>query len=99
MCGIFLAFSKKGDPLPEERCKKASYELYNRGPDFFKFSFLRGKTLYISNTILSITGTPEKSHRIQQSKNKNYSLSYNGEIYNYLDLCKQYLPHIKVGDI
>tara|TARA_B100000767_G_scaffold275165_1_gene310782 strand:- start:1129 stop:2901 length:1773 start_codon:yes stop_codon:yes gene_type:complete len=98
MCGIFLVFSKKGDPLPEERCKKASYELYNRGPDFFKFSLLRNKTLYISNTILSITGTPEKDHRIHQSTNKNYSLSYNGEIYNYLDLCKQYLPHIKAGE-
>ena len=93
MCGIFLAFSKKGNPLPQERCKKASYELYNRGPDFFKYSFLRNKTLYISNTILSITGLPDKNYRIQQSINKNYFLSYNGEIYNYLDLCKKYLPN------
>ena len=98
MCGIFLVFSKKGNPLPEERCKKASYELYNRGPDFLKFSFFRNKTLYISNTILSITGIPEKNHRIQQSRNKNYFLSYNGEIYNYLDLCRHYLPDIKIRE-
>lgn len=98
MCGIFLVFSKKGNPLPEERCIKASYELYNRGPDSFKFSFFRNKTLYISNTILSITGIPEKNYRIQQSRNKNYFLSYNGEIYNYINLCRQYLPYIKIGE-
>ena len=97
MCGIFIVFSKKGDPLPEYRCKKASNELYNRGPDFFKFGFFRKKSLYISNTVLSITGNPEKNSRIQHSRNKNFYISYNGEIYNYLDLCKQYLPHLNLS--
>ena len=93
MCGIFLAFSKNGHHLPKERCKEASSELYNRGPDFFKYSFFRKNTLYISNTILSITGNPDNKNSINQSLNKNYFISYNGEIYNYLDLCKKYLPN------
>lgn len=98
MCGVFVVFSKQGHPLPEEKCKKASFELYNRGPDFFQHSFLRKKTLYISNTVLSITGDHLKKKTISQSINKNFFISYNGEIYNYLDLCKEYLPMMKLTE-
>ena len=44
MCGIFVAFSKKGSQLPKKKCLSASNELYNRGPDFFKYTFLRKNT-------------------------------------------------------
>lgn len=92
MCGIFVAFSKKGTELSEKRCISASKEIYNRGPDFFKYSFLRNRTLYMSNTILSITGKPTTNKEVSFSKNKNFYISFNGEIYNYKNLCKEYLP-------
>ena len=77
MCGIFVAFSKKGTELSEKRCISASKEIYNRGPDFFKYSFLRNKTLYMSNTILSITGKPttnkeQKEHNEKKEKRRRH---------------------------
>ncbi len=92
MCGIFVVFSKKGNPLPSDRCIDASRELYNRGPDYFKYNFFRKNTLYLSNTILSITGVPEKENKISSSLNRNFFISFNGEIYNYRGLCKNFLP-------
>ena len=96
MCGIFVVFSKKGSQLPKKKCLSASNELYNRGPDFFKYTFLRKNTLYISNNILSITGKTNKNKSVLFSKNKNFYISFNGEIYNYEALCKNYLQKIKL---
>ena len=96
MCGIFVVFSKKGNPLPKKKCLLASNELYNRGPDFFKYTFLRKKTLYISNNILSITGKTNINKSVLFSKNKNFYISFNGEIYNYETLCKSYLQKVKL---
>ena len=64
MCGIFVVFSKKGSQLPKKKCLSASNELYNRGPDFFKYTFLRKNTLYISNNILSVTGKTNTNKRL-----------------------------------
>lgn len=92
MCGIFLVFSKKGNALPRDRCLSASKELYNRGPDYFKYNFFRKNTLFMSNTILSITGAPDKDSKISSSLKKNFFISFNGEIYNFKELCKDFIP-------
>jgi len=70
MCGIFVAFSKNGHTLPKQKCVTVSKNLLNRGPDFHKFSFFQKDNLFISNTILSITGEPGKNKNITSSKNK-----------------------------
>tara|TARA_Y100000590_G_C15745157_1_gene1021726 strand:+ start:3401 stop:5200 length:1800 start_codon:yes stop_codon:yes gene_type:complete len=97
MCGIFIVFSKKGNELPKNKCLNASYELYNRGPDFFKYSFLRKNTLYVSNTILSVTGKPDKKKSVVSSNNKNFYMSFNGEIYNYKQLRTSYISNVKLS--
>jgi len=61
MCGIFLVHSKNGTKLSESKCLNASNDLFNRGPDYLKFDFLRKNTLFILNTILSITGKTKKN--------------------------------------
>jgi asparagine synthase (glutamine-hydrolysing) len=91
MCGIFIAFSKNGSRLSTQKCIKISKNLLNRGPDFHKFSFFRKNTLFFSNTILSITGEPSKKKSITNSKNKQLFISFNGEIYNFHELNKNYL--------
>ena len=70
MCGVFLVFSKNAKKLNINQCKKASKDLFNRGPDYFKFSVFENGSLYISNTILSITGKPEKGKNIISSQKK-----------------------------
>ncbi|MDA9077517.1 asparagine synthase-related protein [Candidatus Pelagibacter sp.] len=95
MCGIFVVHSKKGEKLPVSRCLGVSKELYNRGPDYLKYDFYNNKTLFILNTILSITGKTKNNREIQKSQSNRYSISFNGEIYNYKFLSKKYLQNIK----
>ena len=90
MCGVFVVYSKNGNSLPESQCLNASEKLYNRGPDNLKYSFFRNNTLFISNTVLSITGKIYINKSLTISKNKNYILSFNGEIYNYKTLGNDY---------
>ena len=89
MCGVLLIFSKKGEALPKKKCVDASKKLFNRGPDNFKNNFLRKNTLFISNTVLSITGHEQSNQNLIRSKSKNYIISFNGEIYNYKFLSKK----------
>ncbi len=91
MCGVFLVVSKKGERLQKDICIKSSKKLFNRGPDVFKYNFFRNNTLFISNTVLSITGKIDKNQNLSKSKTNRYFISLNGEIYNYRDLAKNYL--------
>ena len=90
MCGILIVFSKKGHKLEKKRCLGAAEKLYNRGPDSFKFNFFRNDSLFISNTVLSITGKSSGKDLIR-SKNNNFEISFNGQIYNYLDLKNRFI--------
>ena len=90
MCGIFVAISKK-KKLNKQICINSAKNLYNRGPDIFKYNFFLDKRLFISNTILSITGLTKKNKNLYRSKSENYAISFNGEIYNYQNLNRIYL--------
>ena len=60
MCGIFLVNSKNNIKLEKNRCLLAAKDLFNRGPDSFKSEFFLNDKLFISNTVLSITGKLNK---------------------------------------
>jgi len=85
MCGIFVVFSKS-KPLNKNKCLKALADIENRGPDISKYNFYEKDTLFIANSVLSITGKKLVSKKIISSKSNNFDLAFNGEIYNYLDL-------------
>jgi len=101
MCGIFTVLSKKNQPLNPKKCFDALNELYNRGPDIAKYKFFLNKRLFISNSILSITGKPSKKSELFTSSSGNYSISFNGEIYNFKDLKEKFLKlnHIKSKEL
>ena len=86
MCGILIIFSKKGKKLSKSKSLRASKEIYNRGPDSFKFEFFENDSLFISNTILSITGKKKENSSLERSKSGQYIISFNGEIYNYKNI-------------
>ena len=90
MCGIFIAFSKK-KPLNKNICNNSVDELFNRGPDSLKLNYFFNNSLFFANTILSITGNLNNNKKIISSKNKNFYISFNGEIYNYKKLNDVYL--------
>jgi len=86
MCGVLIIYSKRNQKLNKRKCFLASKRLFNRGPDLQKKNFFRNSTLFISNTILSITGSRDKNKNLEKSLSNRYVISFNGEIYNYKEL-------------
>ena len=92
MCGIFIAFSKKQVALDIDKCKLSLEGMSHRGPDFLFDSLQYNDRLYMGQTILSVTGSPDRElTNYQVSKNNRFNLVLNGEIYNYQELAKKYL--------
>ena len=85
MCGILAIFSKK-KKLDKKICATASNQIKSRGPDQFFENYYLSDRLYISNSILSITGETDKSKNLVKSKNKYFSIAFNGEIYNWEEI-------------
>ena len=80
MCGI-NGFNFKDENL----LKKMSAITYSRGPD--NEGFFLSDEYSVSHNRLSIIDPEERSN--QPFINKNLILSFNGEIYNYMDLKDQ----------
>ena len=90
MCGVLVAFSKNGH-LNENDCSNASKKIFSRGPDFNFSRFKLSNKLFLSQTVLSITGNPKLNLEYSISKNKRYEILFNGEIYNFKELQSKYL--------
>ena len=87
MCGISGIFSLSGRAIDnlENRISLMNKLLHHRGPDASGIYISEKKNLGLGNNRLSIVSPNEKIN-LPFSKNKNDFLSFNGEIYNYLDL-------------
>ena len=100
MCGILVAFAKKGT-LDKNHCSEASKKIFSRGPDFNFSRFKMDGRLFLSQTVLSITGNPQDNLNYTTSQNGRYEILFNGEIYNFEDLQKKLLsdrPNISNTD-
>jgi asparagine synthase (glutamine-hydrolysing) len=94
MCGIFIAFSKKETSLDLNKCRLCLEEMSHRGPDFMFDSLQFSDRLYMGQTILSITGSPDKElKKYQVSENNRFNLVLNGEIYNFKKLARKHLEN------
>ena len=90
MCGILAVYSKSGF-LNLEDCKRATDKIFSRGPDYnFSDFYIDGK-LYLSQTVLSITGDPSLNSSYRQSNNGRFEILFNGEIYNHKNLQNNFL--------
>ena len=86
MCGIAGYFGKFD--LNHFKINKALDILKERGPDFRNYSKYRKKDIFIKliHTRLAIIDLDKRSN--QPMENENFSLVFNGEIYNYIELKK-----------
>jgi len=84
MCGI-NGFNFKDDDL----IKKMMFFTKNRGPDFS--DYISNQNITLGHDRLSILDLNKRSN--QPYKFKQFILSYNGEIYNYIELKKQLEAH------
>lgn len=82
MCGI-NGFNFKDDGL----IQKMNQKVLHRGPD--DSGVFSSSHWSLGHNRLSIIDLSEKGHQPMQSPDKRYVITYNGEIYNYLDIKKE----------
>ncbi len=93
MCGIsgFLTISKQNYNF-DKILKKISNPLIRRGPDNYGY-WSDGSIIGLAHQRLSIIDLSSVSNQPMISKTKKFVISYNGEIYNYLDLKNELLKN------
>jgi len=82
MCGFIYVDSNK---LNKNDINLALGKISFRGPDFQKTESYEGQ-YFLSHCRLSILDINHRSNQPMISKSKRYSIIFNGEIYNYLEL-------------
>ena len=86
MCGILGSIP----PLPKEKFKKALDELLHRGPDSYGIKVV-GDNAILGHRRLSIIDLSKQADQPMQDITKRYTLIFNGEIYNFLELRSELL--------
>ena len=94
MCGIIGYLSK--DEL--KNISLGIKKIKHRGPDFQKVNVfhLKGMNLGFGHARLSIIDIDDRSNQPYFSKNKEFCLIYNGEIYNYQILRKELISKFNI---
>ena len=69
MCGIFVVINKKLNPLNVNKCKEGLEQLKNRGPNW-QFYKMLAPNIFMSQTVLSMTGKIKKDINQHYSDNK-----------------------------
>ena len=87
MCGIFGSI---GSDLSYEKAMKICNILKHRGPDDGDVWLDQKNKVCIGQRRLSIIDLSERARQPMKSKCGNFILTYNGEIYNYLLLRKNF---------
>ena len=84
MCGISGIYRFSNEPLKEKELKVMTDSIRHRGPDGEGSWISETKNIGFGHRRLAII---DKDHRSDQPfRYKNLSLTYNGEIYNYLEI-------------
>ncbi len=89
MCGIFGLISLSGQRLDEKSILNATNSLTHRGPDDSDIWINEKKTISLSHRRLAILDLNPRSKQPFFSADKKSLLTFNGEIYNYLEIKKQ----------
>ncbi len=84
MCGISGIWLRDGGLVDPHDLHRMNETLAHRGPDG-RGIYLEGG-LGLSHTRLAILDTTEAGHQPMHYENQRYWLTYNGEIYNFLEL-------------
>jgi asparagine synthase (glutamine-hydrolysing) len=87
MCGISGLVDLSGKNAEKSKIEKISSCLNHRGPDGNGLWML--ENIALAHTRLAILDLSKSANQPMISKNQMYSLTYNGELYNYQELRKQ----------
>lgn len=85
MCGILGEFSATNNLIGKQDFIKLNNLNYHRGPDMEGY-WTNGKNCQLGFRRLSILDLSKEGNQPLQSNNNRFSMVFNGEIYNYLDI-------------
>lgn len=92
MCG-FAGYIEEKPSFSREKAlfqlSKMSTKIISRGPDSYGHWIDEEKSIALTHRRLAILDLTEAGHQPFISKSKRYVISYNGEIYNHLDLRRE----------
>ncbi len=84
MCGIVGVFNLDGQPFSRNHIQRMNDSLAHRGPDGEGY-FIK-ENIALAHKRLAILDTSTKGLQPMTSKNGNWVITFNGCIYNYLEL-------------
>lgn len=84
MCGIAGYIDKKGKVVDQSTISAMADVIAHRGPDGFGYYF--GESFALGHRRLAIVDLSEDGHQPMQYPQNGCVITYNGEIYNYLEL-------------
>ena len=91
MCGIFGIVHDRKYQLSNSQFKSINNENYNRGPDnqgHIELDIIN-KKVKLGHSRLSILDLSNEANQPMESFNQRFIISFNGEIYNHLELRKE----------
>ena len=87
MCGFVGYGSNNSNQSPSAiNFKNAIDSIHYRGPDHTGFWSSKDSNLAVAHKRLSILDLSDRSNQPFNDKNAKFTIVFNGEIYNYLDL-------------
>lgn len=89
MCGIAGIYNISGEKVAFESLKKMTDSIAHRGPDGQGFWFNSNQTIGFGHRRLSIIDLTDSGKQPMHYLQSRYTIVYNGEIYNYLELKKE----------
>ncbi len=88
MCGFVGVFGKNLDSSYKNKVIKASQTIKHRGPD--DFGLYEDENFIVAHRRLKIIDLSDAAHQPMESQDKNFVIAYNGEVYNYIELKKEF---------
>lgn len=91
MCGISGAFAPQLFEQDKEIIQSIMTSQFNRGPDFQQLIAIQGEhsQVLFGHNRLSIIDLSKEANQPMWDSSGRYCITYNGEIYNYLELRKE----------
>ena len=86
MCGVAGLIDFSGQPVQQSVIKKMTDAIAHRGPDGEGY-FLEDN-IALGHRRLAIIDLSESGHQPMVSRDGTLAISYNGELYNYLEIRK-----------
>lgn len=89
MCGIAGIYNLNQQTLNSQTLKVFTDSIAHRGPDGAGYEIVESDCLGFGHRRLSILDLSEAGKQPMYSKNKKHLITYNGEVYNFLEIRKE----------